>query len=192
MRYSTQCLHALDLASGAELCGSPASIQATYPSKAGQMTFDQDRYAERAGLVLLDGTLYLSWTSHCDQQTYTGWVIGYNPSTLHQVSVIDITPNDNEGAIWMAGGGPAADEAGNIYFLSANGSTNGIVRAVENRSGGLLHAYDATDLSRELYNSTQAGSRDQFSNNKFIMPMIANGKVYVGTPTGVIVFGLLP
>ncbi|MDB5977375.1 MAG: pyrrolo-quinoline quinone, partial [Nevskia sp.] len=76
--------------------------------------------------------------------------------------------------------------------ISANGNTNGIVWAVENRSGGLLHAYDAGDLGRELYNSTQAGTRDRFSNNKFITPMIANGKVYVGTPTGVIVFGLLP
>ncbi len=76
--------------------------------------------------------------------------------------------------------------------ISANGSSNGIVWAVENRSGGLLHAYDATDLSRELYNSSQAGSRDQFMNNKFITPMIANGKVYVGTPSVVVVFGLLP
>ncbi|MGH9759330.1 MAG: pyrrolo-quinoline quinone, partial [Blastocatellia bacterium] len=54
------------------------------------------------------------------------------------------------------------------------------------------HAYDAGDLGHELYNSNQAGSRDQFGGNKFITPMIARGKVYVGTPTGVIVFGLLP
>jgi hypothetical protein len=57
----------------------------------------------------------------------------------------------------------------------------------------VLHAYDATTL-QELYNSTQAAnSRDQFGNgNKFITPMIVNGKVYVGTPSGVAVFGLLP
>ena len=355
-----QRLHALDLASGAELSNGPAEIQAVYPSKAGQVSFSAGQYAERSALLLLNGTLYLSWTSHCDQPVYNGWVMGYNPSTLKQTSVINITPNGNEGAIWMAGAGPAADDAGNIYFLSANGTfdtvldsksfpvngdfgnafvklstaggtlavadyftmhntvaesnadqdlgsggllllpdmkdstgvtrhlvvgggkdaaiyvinrdamgkfnaandnaayqitrglsgglwsmpayfngtlyygavgdslkafpianakvaatassnstnsfgypgatpaisangnTNGIVWAVENRSGGLLHAYDAGDLGRELYNSTQAGARDQFSNNKFITPMIANGKVYVGTPTGVVVFGLLP
>jgi hypothetical protein len=56
-----------------------------------------------------------------------------------------------------------------------------------------LHAYDATNLN-ELYNSNQAsGGRDQFgAGNKFITPMIANGKVFVGTPNGVAVFGLLP
>ena len=52
--------------------------------------------------------------------------------------------------------------------------------------------YNALDLTQELYNSNQQGSRDQFGNgNKFITPMIANGRVYVGTPTGVAVFGLL-
>ncbi|MDB5976637.1 MAG: pyrrolo-quinoline quinone, partial [Nevskia sp.] len=117
-----QRLHALDLSSGAELGNSPAEIQAVYPSKAGQVTFSAGQYAERSALLLLNGTLYLSWTSHCDQPVYSGWVMGYNPSTLKQSSVINITPNGNEGAIWMAGAGPAADDAGNIYFLSANGT----------------------------------------------------------------------
>ena len=76
--------------------------------------------------------------------------------------------------------------------ISANGTSNGIVWAVENGTTAVLHAYDAKDLSNELYDSNQAGSRDQFGGNKFITPMIANGKVYVGTPTGVIVFGPLP
>ena len=60
-------------------------------------------------------------------------------------------------------------------------------------SAAILHAYDATNLTTELYDSNQAANgRDHFTDNKFITPMIANGKVYVGTPTGVIVFGLLP
>jgi hypothetical protein len=77
--------------------------------------------------------------------------------------------------------------------ISANGTSNGIVWAVENSGGtGVLHAYDATNLATELYNSSQApNGRDTFSDNKFITPMIAGGKVYVGTPTGVIVFGSL-
>lgn len=77
--------------------------------------------------------------------------------------------------------------------ISADGSANGIVWAVENGDTAVLHAYDAANLATELYNSNQAANgRDQFgAGNKFITPMIANGKVYVGTPTGVAVFGLL-
>jgi hypothetical protein len=77
--------------------------------------------------------------------------------------------------------------------ISANGAGNGIVWAVENSSPAVLHAYDAVTLN-ELYNSSQAsGSRDHFGNgNKFMAPTIVNGKVFVGTPNGVAVFGLLP
>ena len=77
--------------------------------------------------------------------------------------------------------------------ISANGTSNGIVWAVENSNPAVLHAYDATTLS-ELYNSNQAsGGRDQFGNgNKYMTPTIVNGKVFVGTPNGVAVFGLLP
>jgi hypothetical protein len=55
----------------------------------------------------------------------------------------------------------------------------------------VLHAYDAATM-QELYTSNQAsGGRDHFGNgNKFITPMIANGKVFVGTPSGVAEFGL--
>ena len=74
--------------------------------------------------------------------------------------------------------------------VSANGTKFGIVWAAENSNPAVLHAYDASNLSRELYNSNQAGSRDHFgSGNKFITPTIANGKVFVGTTTGVGVFG---
>ena len=69
---------------------------------------------------------------------------------------------------------------------------NGIVWAVENTSPAILHAYNATNLAQELYNSNQMGSRDHFgAGNKFITPLIANGKVFVGTQTGVAIFGLL-
>ncbi len=82
---------------------------------------------------------------------------------------------------------------GTTPSISANGTNNGIVWAVENSSPAVLHAFDAGTLN-ELYNSNQAsGGRDQFgAGNKFITPMIANGKVFVGTPNGVAVFGELP
>src|SRR5712671_6100559 len=81
---------------------------------------------------------------------------------------------------------------GTTPSVSANGTTSGIVWAIEN-SGAILFAYDATDLTKELYDSNQAANnRDHFSGNKFITPVVVNGKVYVGTQTSVAVFGLLP
>lgn len=77
--------------------------------------------------------------------------------------------------------------------VSADGSSNGIVWAAENGDTAVLHAYDASNLAHELYNSNQAPSgRDHFgAGNKFMTPMIAHGKVYVGTTDGVGVFGVL-
>jgi hypothetical protein len=360
-----QRLHALDLTTGAEESGSPTEISASFSSQGVNSTFDPKQYKERVGLLLLNGAIYMGWASHCDDEPYQGWLMGYSESTLQQVSVLNLTPHDSrgEGGIWMAGAGLAADSSGNIYFLdangtfddtldangfpvngdfgngflkvstsgnalavadyfnmhntdaesnadqdlgsggamvlpdikdnigntwhlavgagkdshiyvvnrdnmgkfntnndnaiyqeissnglgggvfaspayfnntvyygavgdnlkafsisnaklvtpassqtaitfgypgttpsiSANGTSNAIVWAVEAGGRGTLHAYDATNLANELYNSNQAANgRDQFSDNKFIAPTIANGKVFVGTPTGVIVFGLLP
>ncbi len=82
---------------------------------------------------------------------------------------------------------------GTTPSISANANTMGIVWAVENGGTGVLHAYDATNVGKELYNSNQASNgRDHFADNKFITPMVANGRVYVGTPASVAVFGLLP
>lgn len=363
-----QRLHALDLATLAEQAQSPIVVQGTFPgtganSTGGNVVFDPGQYKERAGLLIVNGIVYTAWASHCDIQPYTGWIMGYDESSLTQTRILNVVPNGSEGAIWQSGGGMAADAQGNVYALvangtfdttldsagrpsqgdygnafvkiatsspllvsdyfamsnataesaadvdlgsgapmllpdqqdstgtvrhlavgagkdghlyvvnrddmgkfmtstnsiwqdlghalpggiwsapayfngqvyfgdvngtlkafalnqakfgaspasvsgnvfgfpgaspavSANGSTGGIVWAVESSSGqaAVLHAFDASNLATELYNSNQAaGGRDHFGNgNKFITPTIANGKVYVGTPNGVAVFGPNP
>ena len=97
-------------------------------------------------------------------------------------------------------GAPASQSAfvfgtnGTVPSASANGSTNGIIWALDRETRN-LHAYDATDLTKLLYSSGQAaGGRDNFSNvgGHFITPMVANGRVYFGTGSTVTVFGLLP
>ena len=81
---------------------------------------------------------------------------------------------------------------GTTPSISANGSSGAIVWAVENGSPAVLHAYDANDLTRELYNSNQNASRDSLGpGNKFITPTVAAGKVFVGTTNSVAVFSLL-
>ena len=361
-----QRIHALDITNGQELFGGPVTVQASFPgaganSQNGSVVFDPRQYAERQGLVLLNQVVYTAWTSHCDFTPYTGWLIGYDEGTLAQTSVLNVTPNGEEGSIWQSGAGMASDGS-YLYFLDANGtfdttlngsgfpqnsdfgqaflkvstannhlsvadyfemhdgpsesandtdlgsggalllpamqdsggttrnlavgagkdsniyivdrsnlgkfhasgnqiyqeidgalsggmwampaffgnslyfgsngnnllqfnfsqaklstapaskssntfqypgttpsisantSTNAIAWAVEHSDpNDVLHAYDATNLGNELYNSSQAsGQRDQFGQaSHFGTPMIANGKVYIGTTTNVTAFGLL-
>lgn len=121
-----QRMHALDITTGQEEFGGPVTVQAKYPgsgdnSQGGYVIFDPSQYAERQGLLLLNHVVYTGWTSHCDARPYTGWVIGYSESTLTQTSVLNLTPNGNEGAIWQAGAGMAAAE-GSIFLLDANGT----------------------------------------------------------------------
>ena len=120
-------LHALDIATGAEISGSPTEITATYPgvgqgSSNGTLIFNPKQYKERAALLLLNGNIYMGFSSHCDYEPYTGWVMAYSESTLHQTQVLNVTPNGGEGSIWMSGDGIAADSSGNLYFLDANGT----------------------------------------------------------------------
>ncbi len=121
-----QRLHALDLALGSELASSPSEIRATYPgtgdnSDGNNVVFAPAQYFERSALLLLNNVVYMTWASHCDVRPYTGWIMGYSASSLAQVSVLNITPNADQGAIWMSAGGPAADNTGNIYFAQGNG-----------------------------------------------------------------------
>ncbi|MBV8864936.1 MAG: PQQ-binding-like beta-propeller repeat protein, partial [Acidobacteriaceae bacterium] len=83
---------------------------------------------------------------------------------------------------------------GAALSVSAKGSSNGILWAVENTNPAVLHAYDATNLATEFYNSSQAASgRDNFGvGNKFVPATIANGQVFVGTTNSIGVFGALP
>jgi hypothetical protein len=87
---------------------------------------------------------------------------------------------------------------GSTPAISADGSTNGIVWVILNSgfhqgNPAILYAYDAANVSRQLYNSTQAGTRDQAGPAvKFTGATVVNGKVYIGTNGQVDVYGLLP
>jgi len=93
---------------------------------------------------------------------------------------------------------PTKFDRGSTPCVSANGSANGIVWAIERRPYNhgippeVLHAYDATKVSQELYNSNQAGTRDVLGPGiTFSVPTVMNGKVYVGTGSELDVLGLL-
>lgn len=129
-------LHAIDLGTGAEKLNSPVVVAATYPGSndqngSGVVRFNARRENQRAGLALVrfnggpaNGTVYLAHGSHEDTPTYYGWVIGYTYSSgtgFTQTGAFCTTPNAGNAGVWMAGGAPAADSAGNLYLISSNG-----------------------------------------------------------------------
>jgi len=81
-------------------------------------------------------------------------------------------------------------------IVSSNGTTTGIlwlVGLVGSQGTGTLYAFDATDLTRKLYDSTQAGSRDAVGKaSKFTPVTVVNGKVYVAAQNQLLIYGLLP
>jgi len=122
-----QRLHALDITTGKERSGSPVVIKAKVRgagdgSNNGVLTFNPLRQAQRAGLLLQNGTLFIVWASHCDNQPYHGWLISYDSTTLAQKGVWNTTPNGGLGGVWQGGTGLAADSNSSLYFATGNGS----------------------------------------------------------------------
>ncbi|MGD0504780.1 MAG: pyrrolo-quinoline quinone [Steroidobacteraceae bacterium] len=128
-----QRLHALNLSTGAELAHSPVDITASVAGTgapatvSGRIVFDPGQYEERSALLLSQGTIYTSWSSHCDVENYTGWIIAYAESSLQQSAVFNDEPSGSqngqqgEASFWNSNSGPSADATGNIYAMSANG-----------------------------------------------------------------------
>ena len=138
---AVQYLHALDLTTGAEKANSPVLITATVSgtgegSSGGSLSFNPLHQNQRSGLLLLNGVVYIAWSSHCDWGPYHGWLMGYDKTTLQQKYVYNSTPDGYNGGIWMSGGGPSADANGNIYLAVGNGSVgkNGNPADLRNRS----------------------------------------------------------
>ena len=120
-------LHALDLATGAEKFGGPVVISASASgtgdaSDNGIITFDPHIANQRSGLALSNGVVYIPFASHGDNGPYHGWILGYDASTLEQVSSFIDTPDGSLGGIWMAGGAPAVDSDGNLLVVTGNGT----------------------------------------------------------------------
>jgi hypothetical protein len=122
-----QHLHAVSIVDGSERAGSPMKITATYAGNGdgsvnGVISFDAQRQNQRQGLTLLNGTVYVTFSSHCDWGPYHGWVLGYDASTLQQRVVYNDTPNGDSGGMWESGTGMAADAQGNLYVVTGNGT----------------------------------------------------------------------
>ena len=123
-------LHALDPLTGNEKSPGPIKIAATVAgtgdgSTSGQLVFDSNTMSlhqqARPGLLLMNGTIYIAFASHCDFGPYHGWLFAYDAATFTRKSVYVTTPNGGLGGFWMSGAGVAGDSGGNIYIASGNG-----------------------------------------------------------------------
>jgi hypothetical protein len=112
-----QRLHALDLATGADRALSPVTI--TAPG------FDPLMQSQRPGLLLSRGKVYIGYASHCDKESYHGFLLSYDAKSLQQTGVFNTSPAGKAASIWQFGQAPAVDAEGNIYFVTGNGSWNG-------------------------------------------------------------------
>jgi chitodextrinase len=121
-----QRLHALDLTTGAEKFGGPVVIQASVPgtgvgASGGVLPFSPLHENQRAGLLLLNGVVYMAFGSHGDIEPYHGWVLGYDATTLQQKYVWCATPDGEGAGIWQSGDGLASD--GSFVYLTTGDGT---------------------------------------------------------------------
>jgi hypothetical protein len=127
-----QRLHALDITTGQEKFGGPVELSASVPgngngSSGGTLNWDPLWENNRAGLLLLNGIIYIGFGSHGDLGTWHGWILAYSASTLSQTGAWSSTPNAAGAGIWMGGTGLAADVPsgkpyGRLFTATGNGT----------------------------------------------------------------------
>ncbi len=137
--------------------------------------------AAPAGLAYFNNTVYVAAAG--------GGVMAFTITNAR----LSPAPVSQASSILGQGGASLSVSANGSVHGTTPGSASAIVWLLEGGDSGVLHAYDAMDLSRELYNSKQApNGRDDFGpDNASAMPLVVNGRVYVVTANGVAVFGLL-
>jgi hypothetical protein len=122
-----QRLHAINITTGGEAPGSPATISGSYPGTGDGGTvvsFNPQTQNQRPGLALINGIVYVAWAAHEDTPPYHGWLMGYSYSgaSFKQTALFNAVPNSSGGGIWMGNAAPASDSSGNLYVVSGNGS----------------------------------------------------------------------
>jgi len=114
-------LHALDVTTGQEKLGGPATIAATYTVNGITTTFADLYQINRPGLLLANGHIYIAFGSNCCNDYSQGWVLSYNASTLRQEGAWTSEPGKTLASIWQKGAGISADSNGNVYAETGEG-----------------------------------------------------------------------
>lgn len=119
-RYAHR-VHALDLATGEPRPGFPVAVAGTASNDPARV-FDSTWQHQRAGLALLDGTLWLAFGAHCDLGRYTGWMVGIGTDGRVASLWTAYAGTTGSGAgIWQSGSAPASDGPGRMFITTGNG-----------------------------------------------------------------------
>ncbi|MFI8961735.1 choice-of-anchor D domain-containing protein [Streptomyces sp. NPDC053493] len=167
-------VHAIDPATGAERTGWPVKVAGAPTNDPGR-SFNPYTAAQRPGLLLMGGSVYAAFASHCDRGPYVGYVLGV--STTTRKTTLWATENSSANGmagIWMSGGGLVSDGPGRIFASTGNGLapapgpgtmppgqlSESVVRLGVN-SDGTMSAQDffsPTDANQLDLNDTDLGS----------------------------------
>jgi len=117
-----QRLHVLRLSTGQDRLPPTTVVTPSDPNGGfGSAVFDPLLNNQRSALLLENGKVYVSWASHCDSGTYSGWLMAFDSNTLQLTGAWAPDPSGLQGGIWMSGSGPAADSTGDLYVAVGNG-----------------------------------------------------------------------
>ena len=175
-------LHALDIKSGNEMPGSPVMVCAQvagkgYDNVGGVVYFNPMRQNNRAGLLLLNGVVYIAYASLEDISPYHGWVLGYtyDGTAFAQARVFNYTPNGAKAGIWHGGGGIPADASGNMYVSTGTGTFDnniggGISFAKLTPSGSTLNVSDYFAPFNQGYMTIEMVNLDLSSSGPMLLP----------------------
>jgi hypothetical protein len=126
-----QRLHALDLTTGSEKFGGPATIQAFVNgdgdgTASGMISFQSMSLTEnqRSALLLTGGNVYVAFDSYSDTDPFHGWLFAYDAADLQTAPEVFIsTPNGSRGGIGQSGAAPSSDSTGNVFVVTSDGKT---------------------------------------------------------------------
>jgi hypothetical protein len=125
-------LHAVDITQGVDEGSTLISASAPGTGDGGSSVYfgavTQVNQFDRAGLLLWNGRVFTSWTSHCDVAStpdwpHHGWLMAFDEGTLNPDGVFCVTPNGLKGSIWNSGAAPVVDAATSMIYCSTADGT---------------------------------------------------------------------
>jgi uncharacterized protein YjdB len=180
-------LSAIDISTGSILNTATLSGQISPAQNSdsvnGVLTLPQGEL-QRAALLLDNGRIYIGFSADD-----SGWLLAYDEATLTQKGVFASGPNNDgngtykgDGGIWMGGGGPIGDGAGNVYVTTGNGPYNNATQAYGDSIVHFDSSLNVLDwFTPQNYQFMQCQDQDLSGGGVLMLP---NGNLVAGGKSG--------